>query len=98
VGGLATQHPQLAAAAALMNERHRQAKQAQKQCSDLYLLLSLHRWGEASQAGRYLHGRLLTAARNSLEAATARMKYRLGALCGAMGAGSRTWSRRLCMR
>ncbi|GLC43803.1 hypothetical protein PLESTB_000909600 [Pleodorina starrii] len=35
-------HPDLAAAAAVMNARHRQAKAAQKECSELYLLLLLH--------------------------------------------------------
>ncbi|GLI59064.1 hypothetical protein VaNZ11_000895, partial [Volvox africanus] len=35
-------HPDLAAAAAVMNTRHRQAKAAQKECSELYLLLLLH--------------------------------------------------------
>ncbi|GIM17195.1 hypothetical protein Vretimale_19713, partial [Volvox reticuliferus] len=35
-------HPDLAAAAAVMNMRHRQAKAAQKECSELYLLLLLH--------------------------------------------------------
>ncbi|EFJ50680.1 hypothetical protein VOLCADRAFT_88450 [Volvox carteri f. nagariensis] len=35
-------HPDLAAAAATMNARHRQAKAAQKECSELYLLLLLH--------------------------------------------------------
>ena len=36
-------HSELAAAAEVMNERHRAAKRAQKESSDLYLLLLLHR-------------------------------------------------------
>lgn len=35
-------HADLASAAGMMNERHRASKHAQKQCSDLYLLLLLH--------------------------------------------------------
>ena len=31
-----------------MNDRHRQAKRAQRECSDLYLLLLLHRYGQSS--------------------------------------------------
>lgn len=34
---------ELTAASDIMNERHRAAKRAQKECSDLYLLLLLHR-------------------------------------------------------
>ncbi len=37
-------HAELASAAGIMNERHRASKRAQKECSDLYLLLLLHRW------------------------------------------------------
>ena len=33
---------ELADRAAVMNERHRTAKRAQKECADLYLLLLLH--------------------------------------------------------
>lgn len=36
-------HAELASAAQIMNERHRASKRAQKQSSDLYLLLLLHR-------------------------------------------------------
>ena len=36
-------HAELASAADIMNERHRASKRAQKECSDLYLLLLLHR-------------------------------------------------------
>ena len=36
-------HAELADAADIMNERHRASKRAQKECSDLYLLLLLHR-------------------------------------------------------
>lgn len=36
-------HSELSAAAGMMNDRHRAAKRAQKECSDLYLLLLLHR-------------------------------------------------------
>jgi len=36
-------HAELASAAGIMNERHRASKRAQKECSDLYLLLLLHR-------------------------------------------------------
>ena len=36
-------HSELVEAADIMNERHRAAKRAQKECSDLYLLLLLHR-------------------------------------------------------
>ena len=36
-------HSELTEAADVMNERHRAAKRAQKECSDLYLLLLLHR-------------------------------------------------------
>ena len=38
-----TAHAEVAAAADVMNERHRASKRAQKECSDLYLLLLLHR-------------------------------------------------------
>lgn len=38
-------HAELASAAEIMNERHRASKRAQKECSDLYLLLLLHRYG-----------------------------------------------------
>ena len=38
-------HSELTEAADIMNERHRAAKRAQKECSDLYLLLLLHRSG-----------------------------------------------------
>ena len=38
-------HAELASAAEVMNERHRASKRAQKECSDLYLLLLLHRYG-----------------------------------------------------
>lgn len=37
-------HAELANAAEVMNERHRASKRAQKECSDLYLLLLLHRY------------------------------------------------------
>ena len=37
-------HAELAKAAEIMNERHRASKRAQKECSDLYLLLLLHKW------------------------------------------------------
>ena len=37
-------HAELANAAEIMNERHRASKRAQKACSDLYLLLLLHRY------------------------------------------------------
>lgn len=37
-------HAELASAAEVMNERHRVSKRAQKECSDLYLLLLLHRY------------------------------------------------------
>lgn len=37
-------HAELANAAAIMNDRHRASKRAQKECSDLYLLLLLHRY------------------------------------------------------
>ena len=43
--------------AAVMNERHRAAKRAQKECSDLYLLLLLHaqvKCGEAAVGGALL--------------------------------------------
>lgn len=36
-------HAELASAAGIMNERHRASKRAQKECTDLYLLLLLHR-------------------------------------------------------
>lgn len=36
-------HAELAETAAHINETHRQAKRAQKECSDLYLLLLLHK-------------------------------------------------------
>jgi DIS3-like exonuclease 1 len=36
-------HAELASTAGIMNERHRASKRAQKECSDLYLLLLLHR-------------------------------------------------------
>ena len=37
------EHSELSAAAAVMNERHRNAKAAQKQCSELYMLDLMHR-------------------------------------------------------
>ncbi|DBA71011.1 TPA: hypothetical protein ACH3X2_011442 [Trebouxia sp. C0005] len=39
---LVMSHAELASAAEVMNERHRASKRAQKECSDLYLLLLLH--------------------------------------------------------
>ena len=42
-------HAELASAAEIMNERHRASKRAQKECSDLYLLLLLHRYGLSNQ-------------------------------------------------
>lgn len=39
-------HSELSEAANVMNERHRAAKRAQKECSDLYLLLLLHRYAK----------------------------------------------------
>lgn len=41
--GLLMTHAELASAAQIMNERHRASKRAQKECSELYLLLLLHR-------------------------------------------------------
>ena len=41
-------HAELAKAAEIMNERHRASKRAQKECSDLYLLLLLHRFESTS--------------------------------------------------
>lgn len=57
--------PEVAERAAVMNERHRTAKRAQKECSDLYLLLLLHaqvpaamqRLLLARHRPRLLHGR-----------------------------------------
>ncbi len=40
-------HAELTSAAGIMNERHRASKRAQKECSDLYLLLLLHRYNAA---------------------------------------------------
>lgn len=42
--------------AAVMNERHRTAKRAQKDCSDLYLLLLLH-----AQVGLFVRGKARAA-------------------------------------
>lgn len=47
---------ELAERAAVMNERHRGAKRAQKQCSDLYLLLLLHAQVGRAWAARHVTG------------------------------------------
>ena len=44
-------HAELSDAADVMNERHRASKRAQKECSDLYLLLLLHRYAGAAKQG-----------------------------------------------
>eukprot|EP00798_Chlamydomonas_sp_ICE-L_P016297 gene16297-22485_t len=44
------QHAELALAASAMNERHREAKAASKECSEMYLLLLLHNHPHAERA------------------------------------------------
>ena len=53
-------HADLASAAGMMNERHRASKHAQKQCSDLYLLLLLHRYITSRLKTHLLHVLQLT--------------------------------------
>lgn len=54
--------PEVSAKAVVMNERHRTAKRAQKECSDLYLLLLLHsqvRLGSVLAGSPLLHSSTL---------------------------------------
>ena len=65
-------HAELAEVAARVNVMHRQAKRAQKDCSDLYLLLLLHKCACAGLMMMFACSAFLLMARHDLCAACIR--------------------------
>jgi hypothetical protein len=64
--------PEVAARAAVMNERHRAAKRAAKACSELYLLLLLH--AQVGLAGAAIAAGILPAAREGHSGAASHVR------------------------